>query len=245
VDGRLTTLGTVLRDGDALQLLMAPENASGPSTEWLEHARTPAARIAIRQWLDSHPEGSGQQQRTETPAGERNEPSAAAAPATAAPEPAPQFRDWEVPPAIATELPDRPVRLARCCTPVPPDAVTGFAVRGGAITAHRESCSAVTRMTAAGRRAVPVLWKPGAAGCRVTLHAEAFGRPHLLADLTETIAMQGADVVSAAVEPPRQQRVRHTYTLQLPDATRLSDLMRAMRRVPGVYDVIRATRPVV
>jgi GTP diphosphokinase / guanosine-3',5'-bis(diphosphate) 3'-diphosphatase len=45
------------------------------------------------------------------------------------------------------------------------------------------------------------------------------------------------------VEPPREQRVLHTYTLQLPDAAGLPGLMRAMRRVPGVYDVTRATKP--
>ncbi|WP_461030037.1 ACT domain-containing protein, partial [Streptomyces sparsus] len=134
---------------------------------------------------------------------------------------------------------------ARCCTPVPPDAVVGFAVRGATVTVHRESCAAVARMTASGRERVPVRWQEGETGCRVTLLAEAFGRPRLLADLTETIAVQGAAVISADVEPPRQQRVRHTYTLQLPDATGLPALMRAMRKVPGVYDVIRATRPVV
>lgn len=36
--------------------------------------------------------------------------------------------------------------------------------------------------------------------------------------------------------------MRHTYTLQLPDAAGLPDLMRAMRDVPGVYDVSRAQR---
>jgi GTP diphosphokinase / guanosine-3',5'-bis(diphosphate) 3'-diphosphatase len=78
----------------------------------------------------------------------------------------------------------------------------------------------------------------------VTLRAEALGRTHLLADLTEIIASQGATVVSAEVEPPREQRVLHTYTLQLPDAAGLPALMRAMRGVPGVYDVTRAARPV-
>ena len=76
--------------------------------------------------------------------------------------------------------------------------------------------------------------------CRVTLFAESFGRPHLLADLTEAIALEGVDIVSATVEPPSQQRVRHTYTLQLPDAAGLPALMRAMRNVPGVFDVGRA-----
>ncbi|MEE1926607.1 HD domain-containing protein [Streptomyces sp. TRM 70351] len=232
VDGRLTTLGTVLRDGDVLELLMAPEGTSGPSPEWLSHVRTPAARIAIRRWLDAHPEGS--------PAPEPGSGRAGAQRAWAPPAPAPAGDST----AVAVGLPGHTVRLARCCTPVPPDPVTGFAVRGAAVTAHREGCAAVARMTAAGRRPVSVSWEPDAGGCRVTLLAEAFGRPRLLADLTETIAVQGAEVISADVEPPREQRVRHRYTLRLPDAATLPALMRAMRGVPGVYDVVRATRPV-
>ena len=62
-------------------------------------------------------------------------------------------------------------------------------------------------------------------------------------DARATIAAEGVAVVSATVEPPSQQRVRHTYTLQLPDAARLQALMRAMRNVPGVYDVSRAQHP--
>jgi hypothetical protein len=50
----------------------------------------------------------------------------------------------------------------------------------------------------------------------------------------------GVDIVSAEVEPPQELRVRHTYTVELPDAEALPELMRAMLRVPGVYDVYRA-----
>jgi GTP pyrophosphokinase len=107
------------------------------------------------------------------------------------------------------------------------------------VTVHRVECPAVARMTEAGRAEVAVRWGDGA-GCRVTLFAESFVRPHLLADLTEAMALEGAEIVSASVEPPSQQRVRHTYTVTLPDAARLPALMRAMRDVPGVYDVSRA-----
>lgn len=74
--------------------------------------------------------------------------------------------------------------------------------------------------------------------------AEALSRPRLLADLTEVIATEGVGIVSAAVEPPQEHRVRHTYTVELPDPQALAALMRAMRAVPGVYDVYRA-RPAV
>ncbi|MGW8954392.1 RelA/SpoT family protein [Streptomyces sp. NPDC055709] len=226
VNGRLAALGTRLGDGDTVQLLLAQDAASGPSPEWLDHARTPAARIAITSWLAEHPEG------VKPPAAAPRAPVASTAGRRAAAN------------AVA-ELPGLPgatARLAGCCTPVPPDAITGFAVRGGAVTVHREECPAVSRMRAMGREPVEVRWGRAAA-CRVTLVAESFGRTRLLADLTETIATAGAAIVSATVEPPSEQRVRHTYTLQLPDAAGLPALMRAMRDVAGVYDVSRAQHP--
>ncbi|GLF99685.1 RelA/SpoT family protein [Streptomyces yaizuensis] len=243
VNGRLATLGTVLGDGDTVHLLFAqdaPDAAGapgvqdtpeardagwGPAPDWLEHARTPAARIAITTWLESHPHGAED-------------------PATAPRRTAPVTTEADRP-AVANavvDLPDATVRLAGCCTPVPPDPVIGFAVRGGVVTVHREMCSAVARMATLDRQPITARWGE-AAGCRVTLVAESFGRPRLLADLTEVIAVEGAAIVSATVEPPSEQRVRHTYTLALPDAAGLPALMRAMRQVPGVYDVSRSQHP--
>ncbi|MFF2652789.1 RelA/SpoT family protein [Streptomyces sp. NPDC058045] len=223
VNGRLATLGTVLRDGDTVELLMGQDPGSEPSRDWLDHARTPAARIAIERRLASHP------------ATERAPQSAPRTPVSG-----PAMR-----PVAAGVLVDRPgaaVRLAGCCTPVPPDTVTAFTVRGNAVTVHRAQCPGAIRMQADGRPEVPVRWGESAE-CRVTLRAESFGRTGLLADLTEAIAGQGVAVISATVEPPTQQRVHHSYTLQLPDAGLLPGLMRAMREVPGVYDVHRAQHP--
>ncbi|TXS38678.1 RelA/SpoT family protein [Streptomyces sp. OR43] len=238
VNGRLATLSTVLGDGDTVQPLLAEDAASGPSPDWLDHARTPTARIAITGWLDTHP------QDTEAAAGgpadapgPGPQPDRAARPARGGP-----AGTAGRPVSAVVERPDTTVRLAGCCTPVPPDEVTGFTVRGGAVTVHRLECPVVTRMEAVGRVPVVVSWGD-AAECRVTLVAESFGRPRLLADLTEAIAGADAAVISATVEPPSEQRVRHTYTLQLPDAAGLPALMRAMRDVPGVYDVSRAQHP--
>ncbi|WP_229887099.1 RelA/SpoT family protein [Streptomyces olivaceoviridis] len=317
VNGRLATLSTVLRDGDTVQLLMGQDPASEPSREWLEHAHTPAARIAIQRWLATHPVGgtdpaepgeSGDTcaggvratagprtassrssraggvpstdptattarpasatarsadpsaTRPADPSAARPANSAAARPAgpsgtrpagPSAPRPSAAPGAAPAHPADGAHAPrsrradvlvDRPgaaVRLAGCCTPVPPDEITGFAVRGGVVTVHRVECAAVAHMKSRGRAEIGVRWG-NTAECRVSLVAESFGRPHLLADLTEAIAVQGVEIVSATVEPPSQQRVRHTYTLQLPDAAHLPALMRAMRDVPGVYDVRRA-----
>ncbi|MBT2493566.1 bifunctional (p)ppGpp synthetase/guanosine-3',5'-bis(diphosphate) 3'-pyrophosphohydrolase [Streptomyces sp. ISL-96] len=237
VNGRLATLSTVLSDGDTVQLLLAHDIGSGPSPEWLDHARTPAARIAIGGWLSAHP-----QDEAAAPGGAGRPPEPRPGGGAAAPAPGVDTLVRRVAENAVVDLPDATVRFAGCCTPVPPDAVTGFAVRGGVVTVHREECPAVGRMQARGREPVGVRWL-ATGDCRVTLVAESFGRPRLLADLTEAIATAGAAVVSATVEPPSEQRVRHTYTLQLPDAALLPTLMRAMREVPGVYDVGRAQHP--
>ncbi|WP_020121857.1 bifunctional (p)ppGpp synthetase/guanosine-3',5'-bis(diphosphate) 3'-pyrophosphohydrolase [Streptomyces canus] len=263
VNGRLATLSTVLKDGDTVQLLMGQDPAAEPSKEWLEHAHTPAARIAIQRWIATHPTPPTHEAPEET--AERGgtagttadvttrganpfRPYVAEPPSADTPDSAgriiaePQTHDDQAAerPGAAVALVDQPgatVRLAGCCTPVPPDEITGFAVRGGVVTVHRVECAAVARMK--GRKEVDVRWGD-TAECRVTLFAESFGRPHLLADLTEAMAGEGAEIVSATVEPPSQQRVRHTYTVQLPDAAQLPALMRAMRNVAGVYDVSRA-----
>ncbi|MET9764445.1 HD domain-containing protein [Streptomyces sp. NPDC006372] len=235
VNGRLATLSTVLKDGDTVQLLMGQDPASEPSREWLEHAHTPAARIAIQRWLAAHP-AQAEAQRTE-PREDRQGDDRAPAPRPATADTPDQ--DGPVPGHVLTDRPGATVRLARCCTPVPPDEITGFAVRGGAVTVHRVECAAVARMKDGGRAEVGVRWGE-ATECRVTLVAESFVRPHLLADLTEAMALEGAEIVSATVEPPAQQQVRHTYTVQLPDSGHLPTLMRAMRNVAGVYDVSRA-----
>ncbi|MET9932844.1 MULTISPECIES: HD domain-containing protein [unclassified Streptomyces] len=237
VNGRLAPLSTVLGDGDTVQLLLAQDPVSGPSPEWLDHARTPAARIAITGWLRDHPEGAA-------PADPRHQPGPDDRPDNrpgTRPEPLPAADRRSGAELHADLNGERPaaVRPAGCCTPVPPDEITGFRVRGGSVTVHRSGCASADAMRRVGRAPVAVRWGDTAQG-RVTLVAESFGRPGLLADLTEAIATAGAAVVSATVEPPSEQRVRHTYTLHLPDAAELPALMRAMRDVPGVYDVSRA-----
>ncbi len=232
LNGRLTALSTPLHDGDSVDVLTETGEPGGPAPEWLAHARTPSARIAIERWLAEHPAAPAEAEPLPTG------PLPGSLRAAEAPRPQPQ------PSAAVTAaaLPGAPVRLARCCTPVPPDALLGFAIRGGAVAAHRRDCRTGIGMTEAGRTPVEVSWAHDAApsGYRVTVRADALGRPRLLADLTAAMSAIGVDIVSASVEPPQELRVRHTYTVELPDSGALPELMRAMLRVAGVYDVYRA-----
>jgi GTP diphosphokinase / guanosine-3',5'-bis(diphosphate) 3'-diphosphatase len=241
--GRLAALSTRLQDGDVVDVLTEAEEQGGPAREWLEHARTAAARIAIERWLADHPEaessasgaGAGTAGALPQPTGARPAPDP-----SLMPDPPPSAAREPVA-VVAEGMPGASVRLARCCTPVPPDALLGFAVKGG-VAVHRTGCPTGTGMVSGGRAPVGVSWVQDAApsGYTVTVQADALGRPRLLADLTAAMSAVGVDIVSASVEPPQELRVRHRYTVELPEAALLPGLMKAMLRVPGVYDVYRA-----
>ncbi|MDH6121733.1 guanosine-3',5'-bis(diphosphate) 3'-pyrophosphohydrolase [Kitasatospora sp. GAS204A] len=272
VNGRLVALATALADGDVVGILTEPGGGpggpepTGPSPQWLEFAHTPGARIAIERWLAGHarPEPAGQAvhavdsvasveaahvvDAAQVPPAGQGAPSAPPAPHGAVERPAtarPAGGHGRL--VVAPGHPGAAVRLARCCTPVPPDRVTGFQIRGGSIAVHRTDCPTGERMRGSGRGPVQLDWSPeaGAAATgapapfRVTLQAEALNRPGLLADLTAAMSATGLDIVSAVVEPPQELRVRHTYTVELPRAATLPVVMRAMLRVSGVYDVRR------
>jgi GTP pyrophosphokinase len=255
LNGQLAALATRLADGDMVGILTesGPGEPSGPAPEWLAHARTPQARLAIQRWLAEHPaveagtgaaEGKGSRPVPAADVVPGAVPPPIASPADGARRPAAAGLPLGAPLPAPVEVADccgTPVRLARCCTPVPPDPVNGFAIRGGAVAVHRDDCRTAEQMRAAGRAPMAVRWSSGPrqARYRVTLQAEALNRPHLLADLTGVMAAEGAGILSAAVEPPREQRVHHTYTVELADPGGLRTLMRAMLRVSGVYDVYR------
>lgn len=229
VNGRLVALSTALRDGDVIAVLTEQAaEASGPAAEWLEYTRTPGARLAIERWLAGRPAPSP-------------EPHPGAGSAKPVPSAAPAASRGQAPVTVPGH-PRAPVRLARCCTPVPPDELTGYPIRGGAVAVHRTGCPAGEQLREAGRAPVQPRWVPGARpadGYRVTLKAEALNRPRLLADLTAAMSAEGVGIIAADVEPPQQLRARHSYTVELPEAATLPLLMRAMLRVSGVYDVYR------
>ncbi|MGW0663212.1 RelA/SpoT family protein [Streptodolium elevatio] len=259
VNGRLVALSSVLADGETVSIITAPPSGAGPSREWLGFVRSPLARVAIQGWLAEHPDPAPDAAAMPT----RMPPGIPAGmiPGMPGRHEAPTDQSFgnlaassEAAPAVLAEQdagetlvsvpgsPGAPVRLARCCTPVPPDELAGFVIRGGTVAVHQRDCANVQQMIRAGRDIVTAAWLPHQAerGYRVTVQLEALDRPRLLADVTAAIDAAGADITSASIAPPQQMRVRQTYTIRLADLASLPRLLKALRRVQGVYDVYRA-----
>ena len=84
------------------------------------------------------------------------------------------------------------IKLARCCTPVPGDAVFGFVTRSGGVSVHRDDCANAEDLRAQTERVVEVSWKPTSASTfLVAIQVEALDRHKLLADV-DPGALRGA-----------------------------------------------------
>jgi GTP pyrophosphokinase len=132
-------------------------------------------------------------------------------------------------------------KLARCCTPVPGDAIMGFITKGSGISVHREDCiNAGDLREHQSERVVGVKWLAGAASIfLVNIQVEALDRARLLADVTRTLSKQHVNILSAAVSTSKDRVAISRFTFEMADAKHLDSVLAAVRNIEGVYDVYR------
>src|SRR6266581_4845471 len=133
------------------------------------------------------------------------------------------------------------VRLAKCCTPVPGDAIVGYISLGKGITVHRGDCPNVRALMRNPERFTPVEWDGGTSqSFRVQIAVDSWDRPRLLEDVARTFAEHGANIVSygGSVE---DQMAKNWYVAQVGDVKALRALLTALRNVDAVFDAYRVT----
>jgi GTP pyrophosphokinase len=135
------------------------------------------------------------------------------------------------------------VKLARCCTPVPGDDITGFITRGSGVSVHRTNCVNVDDLKRhQGDRIVAVKWDPNAKSVYlVNIQVEALDRSRLLSDVTRALSDQQVNILSASVTTAKDRTAYSRFSFEMADATHLDAVLSAVRSVDGVYDVYRVT----
>ena len=132
------------------------------------------------------------------------------------------------------------VKLAKCCTPVPGDPIIGFVTRGSGVSVHRADCTNADSLTANPERLIDVEWAPSAASVfLVQLQVEALDRSRLLSDVTRVLSDQHVNILSASVQTSRDRVAISRFTFEMGDPTHLEHVIKAVRRIDGVFDVYR------
>ena len=129
-------------------------------------------------------------------------------------------------------------KMARCCTPVPGDRITGFVTRGEGVSIHRADCKNVSALEPA--RVVEVSWAPNSrAVFMVQIQVEALDRSGLLSDVTRVLSENHVNILSASVSTGQDRVALSKFVFEMADPAHLDHLLNQVRRVEAVYDVYR------
>ncbi len=144
---------------------------------------------------------------------------------------------------IVKGAPDVWVKLAKCCTPVPPDEILGFVTKGGGVSVHRTDCTNATSLRSQPEKLLEVEWAPtGQSTFLVNIQVEALDRARLLSDITMVLSDAHVNILSANLSTTRDRVAKSRFTFEMAESKHLDNVLRAVRGVPGVFDAYRVTQ---
>jgi GTP pyrophosphokinase len=241
VNGRIVPLTRALANGEVVEILT--HKLPNPSRDWLSETAgflvSPRSRAKVRAWFRKLDEEAA-----------RLVPPVATLALLPAPPPAPApalrrksgVRKASRSPVVLGGVEDLPISLARCCAPVKPEPIAGYATTGRGVTVHRADCPGLRRMSATRPdRLIPATWADAASSQPVTLNIVAIDRQGLVRDIGDLLA---SEKISIEMMHTTTDRTQSTATidvrLAIDDAQHLTRLLQRIRRVGSVLSVRRS-----
>lgn len=138
-------------------------------------------------------------------------------------------------------MPDVLVRLSRCCTPVPPDEVTGFVTKGRGVTVHRADCANATALAEDSARVVDVEWSSDGSSTMfiAAVEVKALDRSRLLRDVANALSDEHVNIVACTTHTGSDRVARMRFEFEFADPGHLQSVLRMIKRIDGVYDANR------
>lgn len=148
-------------------------------------------------------------------------------------------------PGILVEgSPDVMAKLAKCCQPVPGDAIFGFVTRGGGVSVHRADCTNAAKLKAEPERLVDVAWASARSSrdaSRATIQLEALDRNGLLTETTGVLSDAKLPILALSSQAGDDRIATIRLTIEVSDIKQLGSIMNQIRNIEGVFDVYRVT----
>ena len=132
--------------------------------------------------------------------------------------------------------------LARCCQPLPGDAIAGYITRGKGVSIHRADCAAFARLRARdAARAIEVEWGGARAQAyEIDLLVRGYDRKWLHKDVTNVIAAANVHLLAVNTRVDADSGLATmNFAVRVADFEQLSVLL---ARLSGVPNVIEARR---
>jgi GTP pyrophosphokinase len=240
VNGRIVPLTRTLANGEIVEIIT--HKHPQPSRDWLSETQgfltSPRARSKVRAWFRKLDEEAAHR-ANQSP---DNAAAAAMAPAPAPPRRRAGARKPVRSPVVLGGVADLPISFARCCAPVKPQSIAGYATVGRGVTIHRADCAGLRRMSAARPdRLIAASWADAATTQPVTLTIVAIDRQGLVRDIGDLLASEKMSIeMMHTTTDKTQSTATIDVRLGVDDAQHLTRLLQRIRKVGSVLSVRRS-----
>jgi GTP pyrophosphokinase len=130
-------------------------------------------------------------------------------------------------------------QLARCCNPVPGDAIIGYVTRSRGVTVHRRDCLNVVLQEDERERLVEVEWGRGGQLYPVAVRIEAWDRVGLMRDISTLVAEEHVNMGAVRTQEHDDSTVSVFLTLETTGIEQLSRVLNKLESVRGILFVRR------
>jgi RelA/SpoT family (p)ppGpp synthetase len=133
------------------------------------------------------------------------------------------------------------VSYARCCFPIPFDAIVAYLSSGRGVVIHREICSNVAAFSKQPDKWIPAVWhKEQHRLFSAGLIVEVANRMGILAQVATRIAAEQSNIIHVNVDSSQGEHSTILFEIQVRDRAHLARLIRAIRDMPDVMKVERS-----
>lgn len=135
------------------------------------------------------------------------------------------------------------VTFAKCCSPLPGEAITGYVSRGRGVTIHRSDCPNIIRMSSERDKIVDVKWARELKD-KYTVDIEIFAldRKNLLKDYIKVIDKTKAYLVGLRAESNNDNIALTSMRLEITSTEELESIITSLNGVENVFEVRRKKR---
>ena len=132
------------------------------------------------------------------------------------------------------------VKLSKCCNPLPGDEIIGYITKGRGVSVHRKDCINVEELFKEENRIIDVSWvEEKQASYNVEIEVSANDRGGLLADIIKEISATKANLIAVNARSTKERIAIVDITIETKNLDELNAILKAIRKVDSVYEVIR------
>jgi RelA/SpoT family (p)ppGpp synthetase len=132
------------------------------------------------------------------------------------------------------------VSYARCCHPIPGDAIMGYLSTGRGVVIHRNACGNLSEYRKQPNKWITVSWQPGIdREFSAEIRIEVDNRPGVLAEVASRIADAGSNIEQVSIDERHDDSAAMLFSILVRDRKQLAQVIRSIRRMKVVKKLSR------